>query len=139
MPSLQESVTVNAPADKVWEAVVDFEGRPKYSSRVKEAKLLDGAPLREGSRIRLVVDRNAFTPVVQGIQPKERLTLLVKGPGFNATHEYRLAAQGGAVQVTIAARYGGLMGGVFGGLMKGSFQRDLVDELAAIKKAAEGV
>lgn len=138
MPSLQESVAVNAPLDQVWNAVLDFEARPNHSPRVTEARLLDGPPLRAGSRIRLVVGRNALTPVVQTVQPQERLTLLVKGLGFLATHEYRVQAQGSGVQVTIAAQYGGLLGGVFASLMRGSFRRDLTDELAAIKQAAEG-
>ncbi|MBI4203012.1 MAG: SRPBCC family protein [Chloroflexi bacterium] len=137
MSSLQEATLVNAPLDRVWDTVLDFEGRPTHSPRVKEARLLDGPPLHEGSRIRLVVDRNAFTPVVQRLQPKERLTLLVTGPGFKATHEYTLHPQDNAVQVTIAAQYGGLAGGLFSRLMRGSFRRDLTEELAAIKQAAE--
>ncbi len=138
MPALEESVMVQAPLERVWEAVVDFEGRPKHSPRVKEARLLDGPPLRVGSHIRLVVDRNTFTPVVLAMQPGERLTLVMKGPGFRATHEYQLRARGGKTEVTLAAQYGGLMGGLFGGLMKGSVRRDLTEELAAIKEAAEG-
>ncbi len=137
MSSVQDAITVAAPVERVWEAVVDFEARPRYSPRVKEARILDGGPLREGSRIRLHVDRDRFTPVVVELRPRERLALLVKGPGFHARHAYELRAAGVATTVTMSAQLGGFLGTLAGRFMRGSVRRDLTDELEAIKRAAE--
>jgi hypothetical protein len=137
MSSIQESLTIVAPVERVWEAVVDFEARPRYSPRVKEARILDGGPLREGSRIRLHVDRDRFTPTVMELRLRERLVLLVKGPGFHARHTYELRAAGVATTVTMSAQLGGFLGALAGRFMSGSVRRDLTDELAAIKCAAE--
>lgn len=137
MATFQESIAVSAPVGRVWSAVVDFEGRPKHSPRVKEARLLDGGPLREGSRIRLVIDRNAMTPRVQELRPGERLTLLVKGLGFRATHTYEVRPADQGATVSITGAYAGLLGRLVSRLMARSFRRDLAEELAAIKGAAE--
>ena len=64
MASVQETISIGASPDRVWAAIVDFEARPRFAPRVKEAQILDGGPLKEGSRIRLKVDRDRFTPTV---------------------------------------------------------------------------
>ncbi|MSQ32946.1 MAG: polyketide cyclase [Dehalococcoidia bacterium] len=139
MATVQDVITVAAPVERVWEALVDFEARPRWSPRVKEARILDGGPLKVGSRIRLHVDRDRFTPVVVELRPRERLALLVKGPGFHARHAYELRAAGEATTVTMSAQLGGLLGTLAQQFMRGSVRRDLADELAAIKRAAESV
>ena len=65
MASLQESVVIAAPPDGVWDEVVNFEARPRWAPRVRKAQILDGGPLREGSRIRLRIRRDRFTATVE--------------------------------------------------------------------------
>jgi hypothetical protein len=71
------------------------------------------------------------------IDPPNHLSLLVKGPGFRVNHNYLLAARDDSTEVTITGDYGGLIGGFVSRFMRGSITRDLVDELAAIKRASE--
>ena len=122
---------------RVWDAMVDYESRPRWSPRVKEAAVLGGAPLREGSRIRLRIDRDRFTATVVEIRPPERLALLIKGPGFQARHTYELTPSGDRTQVTLTAEFGGIIGRMSARFMRGSLERDLKEELAAIKASVE--
>ncbi len=138
MGTIAEKIEVNAPLKPVWDAVIDFEARPKWEPRVKEAKVLDNGPLREGSRIRLRVDRDRFTATVVQIEPEKRLVLLVKGPGFRVHHSYALSSGGVGTVVSMTGEYHGLVGALVTRFMRGSLRRDLVDELTAIKHAAEG-
>ena len=121
----------------MWEVLVDYEAPPRWSLRVQEARVLDDGPLSEGSRIRLRIDRNRFTATVVEINPPERLSLLVKGPGFRVTHSYGLHPGVEETTVTIRADYRGPIGRLALRLMSGSVRRDLTGELAAIKTAAE--
>lgn len=137
MGVIQQSLRVTAPPDRVWDAVVDFEARPRWEPRVKEARIEGGGPLREGSRIRLKVDRDRFTSTVVEMRSSQRLTLLVKGPGFRVHHIYDLHPEGDITNVTLTGQYHGIIGGLVTRFMSGSLRRDLTDELAAIKRAAE--
>jgi hypothetical protein len=137
MAKYRESIAVSAPPERAWRAVVAFEERPRYSSRVKEAEVIGGGPLKVGSTIRLQVDRDRFTPSVTAMDEGRALTLVVKGPGFRATHHYGLQAKGGTTELSLTGQFGGLLGGIFAILMGNSVRRDLRDELAAIKAAAE--
>ena len=137
MATVKESVQVNSTPERVWGAVVDFEGRPKWAPRVKEAHVLDGEALHEGSRIRLTIGRDRFTATVVGIHPPERLTLLVKGPGFRVTHTYELRPTGEGTDVALAGVYRGLIGSLVARFMRNSVRRDIVDELDAIRLSLE--
>ncbi|MSQ24962.1 MAG: hypothetical protein EXR49_01610 [Dehalococcoidia bacterium] len=75
--------------------MLDFPSRPRYSPRVKEARLLDDGPLRVGSRIALQVGKDRFTPAVIELTSPERLVLLVKGPGFWGRHTYNVRSASG--------------------------------------------
>ncbi|MBI4198871.1 MAG: SRPBCC domain-containing protein [Chloroflexi bacterium] len=137
MGMIQETTTVAAPPQRVWEAVVDFEARPRWEPRVKEASILGGGPLQEGSRIRLKVDRDKFTSTVIAMEPPASLVLLVKGPGFRVTHSYELHPEGTSTRLVMAGDYQGIIGRLVGRFMRKSVRRDLSDELAAIKRAVE--
>ena len=137
MGDVQESVTVAASPERAWESVVDYGSRPQWAPRVKEARIVDGGPLREGSRIRLHIDRDRFTATVVEFEPPRRLSLLVKGPGFRVNHVYELTPNEEATSVALTGRFRGVVGRLVARFMRGRVMRDLTDELAAIKAAAE--
>lgn len=61
----------------------------------------------------------------------------MKGPGFQARHSYEVQAEEQGTKVTMTGAFSGVIGSLVGRFMKGSVRRDLRDELAAIKQAAE--
>ena len=135
MSVIEKSTVVDRPPQRVWDAVVDFEARPDWSPRVKEAELIYGPPLHEGGRVRLHIDRDRFTARVVTFRPGERLSLLVKGPGFQATHTYDLSPSGDGTAVTMTGEFRGVLGRLAARFMRGSVERDLT----AIKASAEAV
>ena len=137
MRSLTESLEVSAPPGRVWDMGVDFEARPQWAPRVKEARIVDGGLLKEGSKIRLKIGRDRFTANVVEIRPPEQLTLLVRGPGFRVNHVYELRPDSENVSLTLTGHYSGLVGSLVARFMSGSIRRDLTDELDAIKRASE--
>ena len=137
MGDVRESITVAAPPGHVWDSTVDYESRPRWAPRVKKATIVDGGPLREGSRIRLHIGRDRFTARVVEFQPPRRLSLLVKGPGFRVNHVYELTPNQEATELVLTGRFRGVVGSLVARFMRGTVQRDLTDELAAIKAAAE--
>ena len=137
MSLIEKSTVVDRPPRQVWDAVVDYESRPNWSPRVTDAKIIDGPPLQEGSRIRLHIGRHRFTARVVTFRPGERLSLLVKGPGFQATHTYLLSPSGNGTEVRMTGEFRGILGRLAARFMRGSVERDLTDELSAIKTSAE--
>lgn len=137
MPDPVETARISSGLDRVWAAVVDYESRPNWSSRVKEARRLDDGPLKIGSRVRLRVGRNRFTATVVELRERQWLAVMVKGPGFRVTHSYSLGPDGDDTLLTLTAAYGGAVGRLAARLFRRSVVRDLVDEIEAIKAAAE--
>ena len=129
MHSVQESLVVAGLPDRVWDAVVNFEERPRWAPRVKEARIVDGGPLKEGSRIRLKIGRgrDRFTATVVEINPPERLTLLARGLGFRVNHVYELRPADDSTSLTLTGHYGGLIGSLVARFMGRSVRRDITD------------
>jgi len=115
---VREKVYVRAPVEKAWESVLDFESRPKYMPRVLGVTYPDGKPLKVGSRIKLTIARDQFTPVVEAIDPPYRLALQVKGLGFHTRHVCEVAASDNGAFVALSATYAGPLGTVLGRLTK---------------------
>ena len=53
MSRLARSIHIAAPAPDVWQALIDVEAWPGWASQFKRIELLDPAPLRVGSRVRI--------------------------------------------------------------------------------------
>ena len=121
MDDLQESVTIAAPPGRVWDSVVDYGSRPRWAPRVKR-----GPDRRRRSPHG--VDR--FTATVVEFQPPQRLSLLVKGPGFRVNHVYELTPNEEATDVALTGRFRGVIGRLVARFMRRRVQRDLTDELA---------
>ena len=137
MNQINLTCLVAAPLEKVWSTVTDFEARPRWTTRVKEAQVLGGGPLQEGSRIGLKVGRDRFEAAVIEMRPPERLALLVTGLGFRVTHTYELSTARNGTTVTLTGDYQGLVGALVMRFMRGTARRDLADELGAVQRAAE--
>ena len=53
MSRFARSIHIAAPAPHVWKALVDVEAWPGWASQFKRIELIDPAPLRQGSRVRI--------------------------------------------------------------------------------------
>ena len=53
MSRFARSIHIAAPAPDVWMALVDVEAWPGWASQFRRIELLDPAPLKQGSRVRI--------------------------------------------------------------------------------------
>lgn len=133
-----ENITVNASPERVWRALTDLEDRVKWSDRLHEMATLDGKEPALGSRMRIKVDRSRFKVTVTEFDPPTRMVSGAKNPLMSYFHAYDLAETSeGVTELTLTGAIGGVLGSIMGAFSKNRMRRDLRDELAPLKEAAE--
>ena len=104
---VQESLMVQGVPEQVWEALIDFESRTKWSDRFSLARVIPEGPVRVGSRVEIAVGGSRFMLAVAQIRPPEHLALELMGAGSRASHIYELRGTGGATDHNLDQRAGG--------------------------------
>lgn len=130
--------TVHAPAERVWELLVDVAGWPNWTQSMREITRLDDGPLAVGSRARVTQPKGRPTVwTVTELEPLRNFTWVVRQPGlsFEALHWIQDAGDHVRTRLEFAA-HGPL--GWLASLLGGSRIRSYVDmESAGLKRAAE--
>ena len=133
-----ENITVNTSPERVWRALTDLEDRVRWNDRLHEMSTLDGKALALGSRMRIRVDKSRFKVTVTEFDPPTRMVSGAKNPVMSYFHAYDIIeVSDGVTQLTLTGSVGGVMGALMGAFSKNRMRRDLQDELAPIKDAAE--
>ncbi|MDE0231191.1 MAG: SRPBCC domain-containing protein [bacterium] len=133
-----EIITINASAERVWNALTDLEDRVRWNDRLHEMSTLDGKDLAPGSRMLSKVDKSRFKVTVTEFDPPTRMASGAKNPVMTYFHAYDLTeVSEGVTQLTLTGSMGGVLGKLMGTFSKNRMRRDLRDELAPIKEAAE--
>ena len=138
MPGLEHTVTIAAPADRVWSVVVDVERWPARIPTVDAVERLDSGPLVVGSRTRLQQPRLptavwTVTELVDG----SSYTWTSTSPGVTVTASHLVEPQPDGSRLTLAVTVSGPLAGI-GWLASRSLTKRYVEtEAASIKKAAE--
>jgi len=133
-----ENITINASTERVWRAVTDLEDRVSRNDRLHEMSTLDGKDLALGSRMVIKVDKSRFKVTVTEFDPPTRMVSGAKNPVMTYFHAYDLAeVSEGVTRLTLTGSMGGVLGALMGAFSKNRMKRDLRDELAPIKEAAE--
>ena len=135
--SVQQNILIQALPQHVWDTLIDFESRSLWSTRVSLARVIPSGSLRFASRIEIAVGADRSMYQVTDIQPPERLSLELQGHRFKSSRLYELRGTGGTTNLILTTEFGGIMGGAVGLVRGGSVRLDLVDELQAIRQAAE--
>ena len=133
-----ENITVNASPEWVWRALTDLEDRVKWSDRLHEMSTLDGEDLALGNRMMIRVDRSRFKVTVTEFDPPTRMVSGAENPVMSYSHAYDLAeVSEGVTQLTLTSAMGGVLGSMMGVFSKNRMRRDIWDEPAPLKEAAE--
>ncbi|MYB84695.1 MAG: hypothetical protein F4X54_08180 [Chloroflexi bacterium] len=136
---ISEEIAVNASPERAWQAVTDYPSRVVHSERVNGAEVIGGV-LEPGAKIRLRIDRRAFTVTVASVCPPEYLETRFGIPVlFSGAHAYTVSGTAEGASVRIDGEFSGLLGSTLTRLMRSSASRDLRDELAAVKAASEAL
>lgn len=138
MPGLQHSVTIAAPPERVWAALVDVERWPERIPTVDAVERLDAGPLAVGSRTRLRQPRLSeavwtVTELVDGVS----YTWESRSPGVTVTASHVVEPHAVGSRLTLALTVSGPVSGV-GWLLTRSLTRRYVEtEATSVKAAAE--
>jgi uncharacterized membrane protein len=111
MNTFKTTIQISAPADRVWDAMIDVERWPEWTSSVTSVKKLKDTPLDVGSRVRIRQPR-LLTAVwkVTKLDAGRGFTWVSRSPGVQtvASHIVEPAEQG--CRVTLSVEFGGVFG-----------------------------
>jgi uncharacterized protein YndB with AHSA1/START domain len=97
-----QTVDIAATPERVWQVIVDVERWPTWTDSVRAARLLDGPPLAEGSRVELRQPRLPTTEwVVIELVDGESFTWSARGPGVVSVASHRLEPADGGTRVRL--------------------------------------
>ena len=92
MKSIQTEIIINAPKEKVWQALTNFENYPNWNSFIVnvEGKAVEGTRLK--NTMILNGDKNVFKPKILKVIQNEYLEWLGKAPlgTFKGKHYFKL-------------------------------------------------
>lgn len=115
---IKTHITINAPKERVWEILTDFEKYPDWNPFVKS---LEGE-VKEGGRIRIQLPGMTFRPTVLAFDPNTELRWLghlgFKGL-FDGEHKFYLTKNAdGSTEFEHSEEFHGLLVGLFSGMLE---------------------
>jgi hypothetical protein len=96
-------VTVDRPAEQVFDAMADLRLEPAWNPRVTDCELLTGEPVAEDSRFATVVDGAEYDAVLRRHQRPRMLEITTTGAPM--TTRTRLAFTDGAAGTVVIGRF----------------------------------
>lgn len=130
--------TVHAPAERVWQLLVDVAGWPNWTESMREIKRLDDGPLAVGSRSRVTQPKGRPTVfTVTELEPLRNFTWVARQPGLSFEAVHVIEEDGDHVRTRLEFAASGPLAWL-ASLIGGSRIRSYVDmESAGLKRAAE--
>ena len=132
------SVDIAATPERVWQVLIDAERWHEWTPSVTSVELLDES-MAVGSRA--IIQQPELPPAkfrITGLEPGKSFTWSTGIPGIvlvSARHVVDPAPLG--ARVTLAVRFGGLLGGVMGRKYADLNHRYLAMEAAGLKRFSE--
>ena len=142
MPALHGTVSIAAPADRVWSAVLeDLAGMPSWAQYLKSATVEGGGLPGVGKKIRLDVDAPGDISLVMEPsvwdRPRRAAGQWVDGP-VSGTWSYDFAAEGAGTDVTydMEVKLGGMLR-FASGMIQGRLDSGIKDAMRRLKEELE--
>ena len=137
MATIETSIEINAPIDKVWDVISDLDAEPKFWKGTKETKIIS----RDGNVItREIVIAFRDSKCMQKItlEPKERIHAeftegIIKG---SKTLNLKSKDDGSLLEANWDVKMSGLAG-MFTGMIKKHIRSGTEQAIKSIKKQAE--
>ena len=99
MPTFQNTVTIQKPAEEVFAFLADFENIPKWNYAIEQTRKASAGPVGVGTRYRQtrsVPARSTEEFEVTVLEPASRLAIHGQIGPFQATISYQLEPRAGA-------------------------------------------
>lgn len=142
MPSLHGKISIGAPAERVWNAVLeDVGGMPSWAGYVKSATVEGGGSPGPGKKVRLAIDAPGDVSLVMlpevWERPRQASGRFVDGP-VSGTWEYSFATTGAATDLSyeMEVRLGGLLR-IASGMIQGRLESGIEDAMRRLKEDLE--
>lgn len=138
--SYTTSITINAPAERVWAVMTDVERWPEWTASVSSVERLDSGPFTTGSRARIKQPKLPTTIwTVTAIQPGRSFTWRAQSSGVTtvANHQIAPAADGQSVTVTLSIEESGPLAPLVRLLASGMTRRYVNMEAEGLKERSE--
>jgi uncharacterized membrane protein len=132
------SITIQAPAERVWEVFSDVARWPEWTPTVDEVERLDEGRIHLGARTRLRQPRLPVaiwevTELVEG----EYFEWASRAPGLKTTGGHRVISTPEGTVATATIIQEGPLGWVFGKLYSRLTKRYIALETESLKKVSE--
>jgi uncharacterized membrane protein len=132
------SITIDAPAERVWAIFSDVANWPEWTPTVSAVERLDDGPLRVGARARI---RQPKLPVavweVTELVDGEYFEWVARGPGVKTTGGHRVTATPEGTVATATVIQEGPLGWLFGRLLAKLTKEYIALECESLKKVSE--
>jgi ribosome-associated toxin RatA of RatAB toxin-antitoxin module len=141
MATIHNEITINAPVEKIWEALSNIELLDKYDPTVKQSKALseNKGGLNAKRKVLMHDGKNWFDEKVTVFEPNEALTYQLTECSFpikGLTHSYKFKKIGSQTKVNQVMQYT-VKFGLLGKLMDAMMIRKQSDK--GIKKFFAGL
>jgi carbon monoxide dehydrogenase subunit G len=135
----ENSIDVNAPANKVWALIDKLEEWPQWMPSIKKIGKISEGPLTVGSKLSVTVKVSGLTVkllmAITEFVPERRAVLEGKALGTKLTRFYTLEPVNSKTKVTI----GGDVSGALAWLARRGGQEVSAEIARAVKKKVEGL
>ena len=132
------SITVQAPAERVWAIFSDVAKWPEWTPTVDQVERLDEGPIHLGSRTRI---RQPKLPVaiweVTELKEGEYFEWVSRAPGIKTTGGHRVVSTPEGTVATATIIQEGPLGWLFGKLYANLTKRYIALETESLKKVSE--
>lgn len=136
---VQDSVTIEAPIERVWQVFTDVERWPEWTTSVTDLTRVAGDDLAVGARVRIKQPRlPPLTWEVTSVAPGTSWTWETRSPGVVTAAVHVLqAVDERTTRVEQTIDQSGVIGAAVGRLMAGMTRRYLATEGAGLKHRCE--
>jgi len=134
----ENTVLIDAPADRVWQLTIDVTNWPSFTSTMQRVERLDDGPIRVGSSAR--IKQPGQTPAVwtvTRIDTGREFTWQTKRMGVTMTGSHIVEDVGDRCRNTLTIDITGPMSGLFGIMFGGVLRKSLDTENASFKSKAQ--
>jgi uncharacterized protein YndB with AHSA1/START domain len=134
----ENTVLIDAPADKVWQLTTDISDWPSFSPTMTSVERLDQGPLRVGSAARVKQPgQTAAVWTVTRLEPGRVFTWQARRLGMTMIGTHLVMGSGETCRNTLSIDITGPTAPVFGALLAPLLRTSLARENAGFKTAAE--